>query len=181
MARAMTGAETEMVAIELIDAAELAVTCQFVNHWMRDAPVAVMASLRAFGGPDAPAVVVEALGRLAEVLVRAVPSTTPHGVTTTTPLSPGEALGLAELLVELSVDGWPADTEPARWMADDCQRWAVRLLHTPGVGQTPTGEPLRDHVEARCRLWRGGRAGPDAEHGDAVADSQILTRRGPGR
>jgi hypothetical protein len=179
MARAMTGAETEMVAIDVIDAAELADTCQFVNDWMRDAPVAVTASLRAFGGPGAPAVVVEALGRLGEVLVRAVPSTTPHGVTTTTPLSPGEALGLAELLVELSVDGWPADAEPARWIADDCQRWAVRLLHTPG--QTPTGEPLRDHVEARCRLWRGGPAGLDAAHGDAVADIQILTRPGPGR
>lgn len=130
--RAMTGAETEMVAIDLIDAAELADICHFVNDWLRAAPAAVNASLRAFGGPDAPALLVEASGCLADVLVRAVPSTTPQGVTTTTPLSPGEALGLAELLVDLSVDGWPADTEPARRIADDCLRWAVRLLDTQG-------------------------------------------------
>lgn len=44
-----------------------------------------------------------------------------------------------------------------------------------------TGQPLRGAVEARLRCLRGGRLGPDPADSDAVADSQILTRRGPGR
>jgi hypothetical protein len=44
-----------------------------------------------------------------------------------------------------------------------------------------TGEALRDEVEARLPCWRGGRLGPDMADSDAVAESQILTRRCPGR
>jgi hypothetical protein len=124
------GAGTEMVSIDLLDAAELAETCHYVNDWLRGAPPAVAASLNAFGGPDAQTMLIETLERLADVLVRAVPSSTPRGVITPTPLTPGEGLGLAELLVDLAAGGFPSEPEPAGWIADDCRRWAVRLLRT---------------------------------------------------
>ena len=129
----MTATETEMVAVDILDAAELAEICDYVRDWIRAAPPAVSASLTRFGGPDAATILLGALGRLADALVRAVPSTTPTQAGGRTPLAPGEALGLAELLVDLAVNGWPAGGDEADYMAGDCRRWAMRLFNTPGM------------------------------------------------
>jgi hypothetical protein len=126
-------AEPEMVAIDVIDVAVLADTCRYIVDWLSGAPTAVAASLSDFGGPLAHLMLADTLDRLADALVRAVPSRTAQGVTTPTPLSPGETLGLAGFLADLAVHGWPADPDPAGWIADDCRRWARRLLRTPGM------------------------------------------------
>ena len=129
----MTAADTEFVAVDILDAAEMAEVCDYVRVWICGAPPAVTASLARFGGPDARATLFEALGRLADALTRAVPSVTPTRVGRLTPLAPGEALGLAELLVDLAVNGWPADPDHADCMSGDCRRWAMRLFKTPGM------------------------------------------------
>jgi hypothetical protein len=123
----------EMVAVDMVDVAELAEICDYVRDWVGGAPPAVNASLTRFGGPDAKAILLEALGRLADVLVRAVPCVSPTGVQSPTSLGHGETPGLAELLATLSVNGWPADADHAQALADDCHRWAARLGNTPGM------------------------------------------------
>jgi hypothetical protein len=128
-----TDADIEMVAVDMLDAAELAEVCDYLRDWIGGAPPAVNASLTRFGGPDAKAILLEALTRLADTLVRAVPSVSPTSVPSPTPLAPGETLGLVELLVELAANRWPADADHAQAMADDCHRWAARLVNTPGM------------------------------------------------
>lgn len=128
-----TDTDIEMVVLDILDAAEMAEICDYLHDWIGGAPPAVSASLTRFGGPDAKAIVLEALARLADSLVRAVPSVSPTSVPSPTPLAPGETLGLVELLVELAANRWPADADHAQAMADDCHRWAARLLNTPGM------------------------------------------------
>jgi hypothetical protein len=123
----------DMVAVDMLDVAEMAEVCNYLRDWIGGAPPAVNASLTRFGGPDAKAILLETLARLADTLVRAVPSVSPTSVTSPTPLAPGETLGLVELLVELAGNRWPADADHAQAMADDCHRWAARLLNTPGM------------------------------------------------
>ena len=122
--------DIEMVVVDIDDAVEMAEICGYVADWISGAPPAVGASLARFGGPDAKAILLEALARLADRLLRAVPSPRP------TPLRSPAALGvggLAQLLADLAVNGWPADPDGAEATADDCHRWAVRLLNTPAV------------------------------------------------
>ncbi len=121
-----------MVVVDILDAAEMAEICEYLADWISGAPPAVSASLSRFGGPDAKAILLEALARLADSLVRAVPSPSP-AVPSSTPLAPGETLGLVDLLVELAANRWPADADHAQAMADNCHRWAARLLNTPGM------------------------------------------------
>jgi hypothetical protein len=130
-----TDTDIEMVAVDILDAAEMAEICDYLADWIGGAPPAVQASLTRFGGPDAKAILLEALARLADRLVRAVPSVSPTSVPSPTPLAGGETLGLAELLADLAVNRWPADPDHAQAMADDCHRWAARLLNTPGIGR----------------------------------------------
>lgn len=128
-----TDTDIEMVVLDILDAAEMAEICEYLRDWIDGAPPAVSASLTRFGGPGAKAILLEALARLADTVVRAVPSPSPTSVPSPTPLSPGETLGLAELLVDLAVNRWPADADHAQAVADDCHRWAARLLDTPGT------------------------------------------------
>lgn len=128
-----THTDIEMVVLDILDAAEIAETCDYLRDWIVGAAPAVNASLTRFGGPGAKAILLEALARLADTVVRAVPSVSPTPVPCPTPLAPGETLGLVELLVELAGNRWPADADHAQAMADDCQRWAARLLNTPGM------------------------------------------------
>jgi hypothetical protein len=128
-----TDADIDMVVLDILDAAEMAEICHYLRDWIGGAPRAVSASLTRFGGPDAKAIMLEALARLADTLVRAVPSVSPTSVQSPKPLAPGETLGLVELLVELAANRWPADAYHAQAMADDCHRWAARLLNTPGM------------------------------------------------
>jgi hypothetical protein len=134
-----TDTDTDMVVLDMLDAAELAEVCDYVRDWIGGAPPAVNASLTRFGGPDAKAILLEALTRLADTLVRAVPSISPTSAPSSTPLATGEplaageTLGLVELLVELAGNRWPADADHAQALADDCHRWAARLLNTPGM------------------------------------------------
>lgn len=128
-----THSDIEMVVLDILDAAEMAEICDYLRDWIVGAPPAVSASLTRFGGPGAKAILLEALARLADTLVRAVPSVSPTSVPCPTPLSPGETLGLVELLVDLAGNRWPADADHAQAMADDCHRWAARLLNTPGT------------------------------------------------
>jgi hypothetical protein len=128
-----TDSDIDMVVLDMLDAVEMAEVCDYVRDWIDGAPPAVTASLSRFGGPDAKAILLEALGRLADVLVRAVPSVSPTSVSSPTALAHGETLGLVELLVELAGNRWPADAERAQALADDCHRWAARLLNTPGT------------------------------------------------
>jgi hypothetical protein len=130
-----TDADIDMVVLDILDAAEMAEICDYLRDWIGGAPPAVNASLTRFGGPQAKAILVEALTRLADILVRAVPSPTPTSVPSPMPLARGETLGLVELLVELSGNRWPADAERAQAKADDCHRWAARLLNTPGMAR----------------------------------------------
>ena len=123
-----------MVVVDILDAAEMAEICDYLPDWISGAPPAVSASLSRFGGPDAKAILLEALARLADSLVRAVPSLSPT-VPSSTPLTPGETLGLVDLLVELAPNRWPADADHAQALADDCHRWAARLLNTPGMAR----------------------------------------------
>lgn len=128
-----TRTDIEMVAIDVLDAAELAEICAYVRDWIDGAPPAVNASLARFAGLDAPAILIEALARLGDALILSVPSISPTPVHCRTPLGPGERLGLAELLVDLAVNGWPTDADHVEAMADDCRRWAMRLFDTPGM------------------------------------------------
>jgi hypothetical protein len=126
-------ADIDMVALDILDAAELAEICDYLSDWIGGAPEAVTTSLTRFGGPDAKPILLEALSRLADTLVRTVPSVSPTSVPSPTPLAQGETLGLVELLVDLSGNRWPVDADHAQAMADDCHRWAARLLNTPGM------------------------------------------------
>jgi hypothetical protein len=128
-----TDTDIEMVVLDILAAAEMAEVCEYLRDWIGGAPPEVNASLTRFGGPDATAILVETLARLADTLVRAVPSVSPTPVRSPTPLAHGETLGLVELLVELAANRWAADADHAQAMADDCHRWAARLLNTPGM------------------------------------------------
>lgn len=128
-----THTDIEMVAIDMLDAAELAEICAYVRDWIDGAPPAVTASLTRFAGVDAPGALLEALARLGDALIFAVPSVSPTLLHRPAPLGPGERRGLAELLVDLAVNGWPIDGDHAEAMADDCRRWAMRLFATPGM------------------------------------------------
>jgi hypothetical protein len=126
--------DTEMVGIDMLDAAELAEICEYVSCWIRQAPPAVTDSLVRYGAScDAPTILLEALEHFSDLLVRLVPSLTPTTVDLTAPLGAGEALGLAELLIELALRGWPSDADHAEALEHDCRRWALRLTHIPGV------------------------------------------------
>jgi hypothetical protein len=128
-------ADIEMVVFDILDAAEMAEVCDYVRDWIGGAPPAVTASLARFGGPDAKAILLETLGRLADVLVRAVPSVSPTSVPSPMALAHGETLGLVDLLVELAANRWPTDAEHAQALAGDCHRWAARLVNTPGMAR----------------------------------------------
>jgi hypothetical protein len=128
-----TDSHIDMVTLDILDAVEMAEICDYVRDWICGAPPAVTASLARFGGPDAKAILLEALGRLADSLVRAVPSPSPTSVPSPMPLAHGETLGLVDLLVELGANRRPTDAEQARALAGDCHRWAARLLNTPGM------------------------------------------------
>jgi hypothetical protein len=138
--------EKEMVGIAIDDAAELSEVCRYAIDWIKGAPPEVKASLRRFGASAfAPSVLIEALNRFSDLLLRAVPSTSPTPVMPgclSTPLGAGEAIGLAEILLDLAIDGWPADPGHAEALSHDCRRWAVRLMHIPGVITEPA-EPSR--------------------------------------
>jgi len=130
----MSAPDTVMVGIDMLDAAELAEICDYVAEWIRGAPPAVVDSLARFGAScEAPTILVEELERFSDLLVRLVPSVSPAKISPTAPLGPGEALGLAELLIGLAIDGWPADPDHAQALDHDCRRWALRLTHIPGV------------------------------------------------
>jgi hypothetical protein len=66
-----TDTDIEMVVLDMLDAAEMAEICDYLRDWIGGAPPAVSASLTRFGGPDAKAILLEALARLADSLVRA--------------------------------------------------------------------------------------------------------------
>ena len=128
-----TGTGTGMVALDMLDVVELAEICDYLRDWIGGAPPAVSASLTRFGGPDAQAILLEALARLAGSLLRAVPQVAPDRVSVATPLSPTEALGLAEMVLDLAVGHWPTDPASSDALEDDCRRWALRLARTPGL------------------------------------------------
>lgn len=130
----MSALDTVVVGIDMLDAAELAEICDYVAEWIRGAPPAVAHSLARFGAScEAPAILLEELERFSDLLVRLVPSVSPAKISPTAPLGAGEALGLAELLIGLAIDGWPADPDHAQALEHDCRRWALRLTHIPGV------------------------------------------------
>ena len=128
-----TESDIDMVVLDMLDAVEMAEICDYVRDWINGAPPAVTASLARFGGPDAKAILLEALGLLADTLVRAVPSPSPTSVLSPMALAQGETLGLVELLVELAGNRWPTDADQAKTLAGNCHRWAARLLNTPGM------------------------------------------------
>ena len=132
----MTG-EEEMVGIAIEDAAELSEVCGYASDWIKGAPPEVRASLARFGQSAlAPSLLIEALDRFSDLLVRLVPSTSPTPVMAgclSSPLGAGEAIGLAELLLGLAINAWPADLGRAEALSHDCRRWAVRLMHLPGM------------------------------------------------
>ncbi len=103
--------EREMVGIAIDDAAELSEVCRYAIDWIKGAPPEVRASLRRFGqSAFAPSVLIEALNRFSDLLLRLAPSTSPTPAmpgSLSTPLGAGEAIGLAELLLDLAIDGWP--------------------------------------------------------------------------
>lgn len=125
--------DVDMITLDMLDAVEMAEVCDYLRDWIVGAPKAVTESLTRFGGPDAKAIVLEALGRLADVVVRAVPCVCPTSVPSPMPLASGETLGLVELLVTLATNRWPTDADRARAMASACHHWAARLLNTPGM------------------------------------------------
>ena len=130
----MSAPDAVGVGIDMLDAAELAEICDYVAEWIRGAPPAVADSLARFGASrEAPTILLEELERFSNLLVRLVPSVSPAKISPTAPLGPGEALGLAELLIGLAIDGWPADPDHAQALDHDCRRWALRLTHIPGV------------------------------------------------
>jgi hypothetical protein len=126
--------DIEMVGIDMLDAAELAEICDYMADWIRGAPPVVGESLARFGASgDARMILLEELDRFGALLVRLVPSVSPAKVSVTAPLGPGEALGLAELVITLAIDGWPTDPDRSEALEHDCRRWALRLTHIPGV------------------------------------------------
>lgn len=130
----MSAPDIAMVGIDMLDAAELAEICDYVAEWIRGAPAAVGESLARFGASvQAPTILLEELERFATLLIRLVPSPSPVKVSITAPLGPGEALGLAKLLITLAIDAWPTDPDHAEALVHDCRRWALRLSHIPGV------------------------------------------------
>ena len=124
----------ELVAINIVDAAEIAEICGYITAWITQAPAPVTESLARFGADrDAPAILLDALARFGDLLVRLVPSTTPTNPTTTAPLGPGEAIGLSEFLINLAINDWPTDPSHIETIQHDCRRWALRMTHIPGV------------------------------------------------
>lgn len=70
----------DLIAIDIGDAAELALTCEHLCGWLSDASSVVIDSLHGFGGADVGALI-GTLDRLAAELSRAFPSVSPHRVT----------------------------------------------------------------------------------------------------
>lgn len=122
-----------MVAIDVFDAGELAETCGFLRSWILAAGAEVAGSLASVGGPQAYDIVVDALGRAPDLLVRLLPSVSRELPAQVAPLGPGEALGLTEMLLDIAEHGAPADRAYARALVEDCRGWAVRLSYIPGV------------------------------------------------
>jgi hypothetical protein len=120
----------DLIAIDIGDAAELALTCEHLCSWLHDASHAVIDSLHSFGGADVQALI-DTLDRLAGALSRAFPSVSPHRVTGTAALCPAETLSLAQFLLGIAGNGWPEDHIEARTLRDDCRGWALRLARTP--------------------------------------------------
>lgn len=129
----MSVPKVEMVGIDILDAIELAEICSYLGAWIEGAPNAVIDSLVAFGGEPAKDVVLQELDHFGELLVHLVPSGSPSQVASDTPLSPGEASGLAELLSDLATYGWSDDPNHAETLTQDLRRWARRLAKTPSV------------------------------------------------
>ncbi len=70
----MSTPNTQMVGIDTLDAAELAELCEYVADWIKQAPVTVIESLVRFGASaHAPDILLDDLGRFADLLVRLVP------------------------------------------------------------------------------------------------------------
>lgn len=123
---------SETVAMDVVDAAALGELCCYLAEWIATAPVPVQQSLRRFGGEQAPEIALETLSRFADLLVRLLPGVGPVPAAAETPLRPGEAVSLAELLETLAA-GWPEDEAEAEALAADCRAFAARLAMVPGV------------------------------------------------
>jgi hypothetical protein len=142
----MNTPDPQLVGIDILDAAELAHICRYLTAWITHAPPAVTASLARFGASaEAPATLLDALRHHGDLLERLVPSTSPTHITVTAPLGPGEATGLAEFLIDLAINGWPSDPAHDEAIQHDCRRWALRMIHIPGV--IPAAQPGQDTVE----------------------------------
>lgn len=122
----MSATETDLVGIDVLDAVELSEICTYVADWVRAAPRSVRASLVRHGAsPDAPAVLLEALERFAEELLR-LPGARPRAKAPD-PLSAAEATELALVLLYVAYRGWPTDPHHAACLVEDCRGWAARL------------------------------------------------------
>jgi len=142
----MTTPDPQLVAIDILDAAEIAEMCQYLTAWITQAPAEVTDSLARFAAsPHAPAILLDALHHYRRLLERLVPTTSPDHVTTIAPLGPGEAVGLAEFLIDLAKNGWPPDPAHDEATQHDCRRWALRMAHIPGV--IPTASPSPSTVD----------------------------------
>lgn len=122
----------DLIAIDIGDAGELALTCEHLCRWLRDASHPVVDSLHSFGGTDVEALI-ETLDRLTGALSRAFPSVSPHRLTGSAALCPAETLSLAEFLLDIANDLRTEDGPEVQTLHDDCRRWALRLAHTPGL------------------------------------------------
>ena len=70
----MTTPETQLVGIDILDAAELAEICQYITAWITQAPAAVTNSLSRHGAStDAPAILLDALRHYSDLLESLVP------------------------------------------------------------------------------------------------------------
>jgi hypothetical protein len=117
---------TDLVGIDVLDAVELSEICCYVADWVRAAPRSVRASLVRHGAStDAPAVLLEALDRFAEDLLR-LPGARPRA-DAPEPLSGAEAAELALVLLYVAYRGWPEDPHHAACLVEDCRGWAARL------------------------------------------------------
>lgn len=157
----MTTPDPQLVAIDILNAAELAEICQYLTAWITQAPAEVTDSLSRFGAsPDAPAILLDALHHYGHLLERLVPSTSPDHVTTIASLSPGEAIGLAEFLIDLAINGWPPNPTHDETTRHDCRRWALRMVHIPGV--IPTASTSPDTVDDMSTTQNAATARPSA-------------------
>jgi hypothetical protein len=68
---------TELVGIDVVEAATLGELCCYLAEWLSSAPAAVQASLRRFGGNEAAQIVTEGLAGFADLLLRLLPGVGP--------------------------------------------------------------------------------------------------------